>query len=884
MKNILLRSKYLFATALSFLSNNTYSADLDQAFPGYVSEGSRISSIETLTATNVPVNESYCYTAFDINCFLNHRFKGAPWISVVPWIPDMPDIDLFTERKRRLEEENADKGDKSRIILTPYVDQRLGVFAVSIIKNGRGVSGVVIPSIKNAEIPADLETFMKSIYGVTFSFQVLHGYYLLENRLEDQGVVTLENLFAFGSKGGISGFPIVSTLAFRHRHIEESTDPIMGTPIFPTEGFYEFPKRQARNLPVITYLLPNSRLCWAEVRPFELTVSHKDRKRIESVMKILSSISKTWDELPRKEDGTLNLTGEEHSRMYEESVRGPFLNLFGNIDGSIEATINFGLQQRYKQIPWHLLPLHWWQSSNGPSSGLIDLIIGTLARPSSSGMTGFRSLEQMLLKVVGLETLTANDLYGINILKPFWEYRYVRAVLQDLTNRIILIVDAEKGNTRIRRLSVIRLLQVSGEYFKKLKHIPAFSELLTNLDPEKFRNILSHLENLPNTIDSILNDTNLHWSAIYQEVCSLGLILRDIQSYTKIPFSNENPDEQWRFICIKRPYKSIEGIISGLKFPKIATLREALSKANPSLIKKEKSSMTVLRSKAFATELSHEATQRDKIQKILSDKEIDKSDFRRVHQYFRFIHDLHDECSLAFNREGFWEEKTTCSELLFHQMRGKSIDNIDTPLSKRSYRLELLDSAINLLEWVRRLLGVEDIKLTVELESINEFTEWKRKELAEIIIKDEGVFNRISTPKTDLRLQNFLDNNPSGLFTLEFLIGAAYEALQNIFYFPEFSGHYLHNKHVRNYYDHPDPTYLKPFIVWEAQEISSGDGRDIFTRPDRDSAFQKVLLQEASRLLVPLHHVLLAIRDQMLTDPTKNGFVDAKLQNTQEES
>jgi Ulp1 protease family, C-terminal catalytic domain len=866
MKNSQLRLNYLLATTLSFLSHNIIcAAYLEEGFPGYVSEESTTSSIEISSAPSVSVNERYCYTVFDINSFLRHRFKSTHWVSVVSGIPHMSDIDAFTEIRRQLEEEKTKSGATTRFILMPYVDQRLGMFAVSIIGNGEGVSGVVIPSISSFEIPADLITLMHSVYGDTFSSRVLQGYYLLENRPEDHGVVTLENLCVFGSNGGISGFPIVSTLAFRHRHIEESTYPIMGTPLFLTEGFYEFPERQARNLPVIPYLLPNSRLCWAQVRSFELTVSHKDREKIKRVIDKLSSISKKCNALPRTAGDVFDLTVEKHRCAYERFVRGAFLNLFGDIDGSNVDPIDFGLQLRYKQIPWHLLlSLHWWQSSSERSTGLIDMIIGELARASSSGMTGFGSLERMLLKIVRLETLTADDLYGINLLKPFWEYAYVKAVLEDLTNRIICIVDAEEEDTWTRRLGVIRLLQISGEYINKLKHIPAFKVLLKNLDLDGFRNILSHLENLQHTIQFILEDHTLNWGKIYNEVCSLGIILRDIEA--RCVLEEGTVTAQWGHI--KTLSDKLPSEIISQSFANIKELRKALSKANPSL-KKEKSSMSETEAKAFGLKLSHDATQRDAIQKVLSDKKIDKSDSRRLHEYVEFIRTIHDQ-SIAFDREGFWEDKTTYPELLFHQMRGSLIgsSSIDTPSSKRIYRLELLDSAINLLEWVRRLLGVEDIDLILELALSDGLTERAKKEFPETIINTAVHFNMTPTLATNLQLQQFLEDNPSGLLVLEFLIGAAYEALRSIFYFPEFARHYLQNMHVRNYYAHPDPTYLTPFIVWEAQELSEWDGRSIYTRPDRDNGFQKVLLQEASRLLVPLHHVLLAIRDQMIADLT----------------
>ncbi|MDP3935803.1 MAG: hypothetical protein Q8Q56_02295, partial [Alphaproteobacteria bacterium] len=448
-----LRLKYLLATTLSFLSHNiAYAAYLDEAFPGYVSEESTASSIAIPSAPSVSVNECYCYTIFDINCFLQHRFQNTPWVSVVSGVPHTPDIDAPTEIRRRLEEENAKKGDSSRFILMPYVDQRLGMLAVSIIKDRMGMRGVVIPSIDSSEVPADLATLMRSIYGDAFSFRVLQGYCLLDNRPEDYGVVTLENLSIFGHSGGISSFPVVSTLTFRHRHIEESTYPIMETPLFLTEGFYDFPERQARNLPVIPYLLPNNRLCLAQIRSFELTVSHKDREKINSVIEKLSSISQYCEELPKTAEGAFDLTVEDHRCTYERFVRGAFLNLFEDIDGSNVAPIDFGLQLRYKQIPWHLLSLHWWQSSTLASTGLIDVIVKELACPNLTGMTGFQSLTGMLNKVVSLGTLTADDLYGINLLKPLWEYKYAQAVLQDLTNRIMRIVDAEEEDTWTRRL------------------------------------------------------------------------------------------------------------------------------------------------------------------------------------------------------------------------------------------------------------------------------------------------------------------------------------------------------------------------------------------------------------------------------------------------
>lgn len=171
------KSKHLLAIALSFLScsNLSVASTLDEAFPEYIREKSTTSLIEIPAPPNVSVNESYCYTVYDINSFLMHRYKSIPWISVVPGVPYIPDIDLSAEIRQLLEKENADKGDKSRIILMPYIKKNLDIFAISIIKDKVGTRGVVIPSINCAEIPTDLIAILQSVYGGSVTFSMLQS-------------------------------------------------------------------------------------------------------------------------------------------------------------------------------------------------------------------------------------------------------------------------------------------------------------------------------------------------------------------------------------------------------------------------------------------------------------------------------------------------------------------------------------------------------------------------------------------------------------------------------------------------------------------------------------------------------------------------------------
>ena len=181
----------------------------------------------------------------------------------------------------------------------------------------------------------------------------------------------------------------------------------------------------------------------------------------------------------------------------------------------------------------------------------------------------------------------------------------------------------------------------------------------------------------------------------------------------------------------------------------------------------------------------------------------------------------------------------------------------------------MLDEALKIIEWLRDLLALTDIDVVTEaFEHIG--ADGDMQGYLRTIIAKPFAFHNFRTNITTNRLKVFLENYPSGFDLLEFLVSAAYEALRPIFYFPEIEGYHIKNMGIRNYYDHPDPTHLSPLVIRNSKGGASLD-RTIYTRPDRvDSegreVFEKVLIEEASRLSVTLYHTVKNLRQKIVKE------------------
>ena len=215
---------------------------------------------------------------------------------------------------------------------------------------------------------------------------------------------------------------------------------------------------------------------------------------------------------------------------FQRFVVAPFLDLFHDIDGSVSSPLAFDLQLKYKEIPWHLIFLHYWevQRHRDDFNGVVFRLLD-----NSQGENALHSLINMFQKIRNLAPLEPSDLRGLSILTPFLEAGYIDAVLIDLLKRLNRILNAPQASSQnllvTKKIAILRFLQAAGEYFKNLSHLDFFKALDGSLESGAFRNSLSHLENLVNVIRSLLHNQQIPWVDIVRELGELQTLLQTYQ-------------------------------------------------------------------------------------------------------------------------------------------------------------------------------------------------------------------------------------------------------------------------------------------------------------------------------------------------------------------
>ncbi len=211
-------------------------------------------------------------------------------------------------------------------------------------------------------------------------------------------------------------------------------------------------------------------------------------------------------------------------------------------------------------------------------------------------------------------------------------------------------------------------------------------------------------------------------------------------------------------------------------------------------------------------------------------------------------------------QSNYWQDVPSYLETVFARMLGQPLH---TPDQKRAYRRELIRQAQDTIAMVQELLGLQDITFEQELGDERNGIH-NRDAYKAAFFRSDFSASTFNYAVTRARLDELLSTYPFRARVLEFLVGLGYEHLRDVLYLPDFRKSLQRRVQIRNFYNHPDPTYRRPLIIWDKEQIDDATG-SITMRPDIGEGFYHVLLKEAARLCIGI-----------------KAFIDKALEGTEE--
>ncbi len=910
------------------------------------------------------VNPDYIYESDDMRKILEVHI-GSP---VEETAIIVSDGDLSSSVRAYLH-----KGSLTKDLLIAYNTsdiQWIGIYARRIKKGKDSILFYIDPEPSEKPINPSVLQFVEECFSKE-KLRAVRG--LFQYCEEDSGVITVANLL-YAFNGSISPLYVTDSRPLRRKHLE----------FLENLGDFSFSERQSLGWSTFSYSWDvdgREERKKSFVLPFQQCMEKKDREKIERTSKKLTRMIAVHKALEAGAS-VMRLPGGKNSIAISRGrdIYGNFLGLFSSVDGSSTAPIGFAVQLQYKQVPWHLLQMHWWASAS--PQPFQEVVFEELSA-SAGDQSGLDSLSTVFQKIHSQEPLEEDDLQGVRILTPYWETEYIKATLRDVSSRVesVLFDTAQGTYSLAHKIAILRLMQCTGEYFKKLENIDFFLKIAEKLDCGGFRNVLSHLDD-PKGILEALDSEDFDWTSLVENLKRLQEHLRpykeewdDIDVRIRKVENLETATAVWKKIKSLRQ-KKVD--LQGVEFKEVEGLREKLSaikgkkqtqkfsfsdedmveiiqnlvpfsrdqaremedlekqklleskrnslrgafflglskketkrktpeevgklktkknkerrerveslisklglnshdaRVAPLLEARDQGERPIEEISAFIDEVmpierkapsegTQQVLRRQKaLSKSLGRVSVDVRPERRLQEYTQFVMNaLHRQAGIKLPEEFFWQEIPSYPEVLFYKLQNKPLES---PAEKRLYRVHIMENALGTIEWFRRVLGVSSISLLEEVQApTSGLTELGKATLVDSVAEVEVHFNQAPCSITKGKIEEFLRENSAGMAVLEFFVGAVYESITPIFYFPELKSHFLHNVKVRNYYDHPDPTLRTPLVVWETVNLKKGwDGRTITLRPDRGEGYLKVLVQEASKICIPLHRVLIRKLEEML--------------------
>ncbi len=504
------------------------------------------------------VNPDYVYEPDDIRKILE--------LKVGEFHPEVQLIissDISTEVEKYLE--NGILTKDLLIACNTVGVQWVGIYARRI-KRGKNVALFYIDP-EGLLIHSKVDQFVEKYFNQD-GIQVVKG--LQQHCEEDSGVLTIENLMNAHSGLVAPGF-ITDSRFLRNSHLETMQN----------FGNLNFCERQYLGWPTFSYdweidgLKGKSRTC---VLPFNQCIAKEDIDKITATFEKLRSMEAANKALLAG-SSIMKLPGKcSIGISRERDIYGNFSGLLSDIDGSSSSPLGFALQLKYKQVPWHLLQLHWWQSACPQP---IKEVIFKEFSEIQDGRSGLESISTMFKKIQTQEPLDKADLMGVTILTPYWETGYIKAVLEDTTRRLngILPEDLEVVDfPLVNQLAVLRFMQCTGEYFKKLESIDFFFQLSQRLDCSGFRNVLSHLSHPKSTFEA-LQAKSFKWAGLLKDLDKLRtqlILYKQKWDLIKLEEAEDMPMAKvvWENIKTFRAEKTNMGTLA---FESIKQLRAELS-------------------------------------------------------------------------------------------------------------------------------------------------------------------------------------------------------------------------------------------------------------------------------------------------------------------